>query len=265
MNRPYHSRPSADSSEPAPPPRDASGNALFLEGVTVSVNYADFLDVALSHNLAHFDEFVVVTSHEDRATQRVCARHSVTCVVTDVFTERPGDAFNKGLALNLGLAHLRHQGWLLNLDADIILPDRFRSMLHKARLEEHCLYGADRVNIVGSEMWERVRGHHQFQRQFQHRYLVAAPAEARLGARLLHDDYGYCPIGYFQLWHGSAQKRYPINQGSAEHTDVLFALHWPAARRRLLPTAFCYHLESERAEMGANWTGRTTRPFTPGR
>lgn len=72
------------------------GNALFLEGVTVCVNYADFLDVTLTHNLAHFDEFVVVTSHGDRQTQLVCAKHSVTCIETDVFHERRGDAFNKG-------------------------------------------------------------------------------------------------------------------------------------------------------------------------
>lgn len=134
-------------------------------------------------------------------------------------------------------------------------------MLHKARLEEHCIYGADRVNIVGSEMWERVRGHAHFRRQFQHRYLVKAPPHGEPGARLIHDDYGYCPIGYFQLWHASQQKRYPINQGTAEHTDVLFSLRWPATHRRLLPTVFCHHLESEPAAMGANWQGRTTRPF----
>lgn len=231
-----------------------------LEAMTVCVDYADFLDESLSHNLHHFDEFVVVTSHEDRATQNVCARHGVTCVETDVFTMR-GEKFNKGLAINLGLAHLRHLDWVLHLDADIVVPDRFRTMLNRAHLERDCIYGADRVNVVGRELWQKVKGSGAFSRQFHHRYLVQPHSECPLGARLLHNEFGWCPIGFFQLWHSSANKRYPVNQGSAEHTDVLFSLQWPVPQRRLLPTAFVYHLESERAQMGANWSGRTTKAF----
>lgn len=233
-----------------------------LEAVTVCVDYSDFLDESLSHNLHHFDEFVVVTSHEDKATQDVCARHGVTCVESDVFTMR-GESFNKGLAINLGLAHLRHLDWVLHLDADIVLPDRFRSMLNKSHLDKRCVYGADRVNVVGHASWMRIKQGAAFARQFHHRYLVQPHQECALGARLLHNEFGWCPIGFFQLWHSTAGKRYPVNQGSAEHTDVLFSLQWPVPQRRLLPTTFVYHLESERAKQGANWQGRRTRPFRP--
>jgi hypothetical protein len=237
---------------------------LYLEGLTVCVNYADFLDETLTANLDHFDEFCVVTSHDDRATQAVCDRHGVICVKTDVHREDPLDRFNKGLMINLGLAHLRHRGWLLHVDADIVLPDRLRFMLNKSRLDDDCIYGADRVNVVDRENWEAIKRSRSYARQYHHRYLVT-PVESsysRLGARLVHNEYGYCPIGCFQLWHSRhAQRRYHFSQGSAEHSDVLFALQWPAAKRILLPGMFVYHLESEPAQIGANWQGRVTRKF----
>ena len=149
----------------------------------------------------------------------------------------------------------------IHLDADIVLPDRLRTVLEKSRLDKRCVYGADRVNVRGYAEWERVKSDPAYARQFHHRYLINVPDGLPLGARLLHDEFGYCPIGFFQLWHSSARRRYPVNQGSAEHTDVFFSCQWPAANRRLLPTVICYHLESENARWGANWNGRTTDGF----
>ena len=248
--------------------RSSPGGGSYLEGLTVSVHYADFLDETLTENLDHFDEFVVVTAHDDRATQAVCERHGVICVKTDVHAEDPSDRFNKGLMINLGLAHLRNRGWLLHLDADIVLPDRLRFILNKSRLDEDCLYGADRVNVVGRDHWEAVKRSADYRRQYRYRYMVGPAAGpgghgVRLGSRLLHNEHGYCPIGYFQLWHSRHRdRRYHFAQGSAEHSDVLFALQWPAARRVLLPGVFVYHLESEPAKMGANWNGRVTKSFS---
>ena len=253
-----------------------TGPGIYLEGLTVSVNYADFLDETLSENLGHFDEFAVVTARDDRATQAVCDRHGVICVKSDVYRVDPLDQFNKGLMINLGLAHLRNRGWLLHLDADIVLCDRLRFILNKSRLDADCLYGADRVNVVGRGPWEAVKRSADYRRQYRHRYLVSpaqgAPGGApstlrqgagRLGARLIHNEYGYCPIGYFQLWHSKhGARRYHFSQGSAEHSDVLFALQWPAASRILLPGVFVYHLESEPAKIGANWNGRVTKRFS---
>ncbi len=181
------------------------GHGMYLEGLTVCVNYADFLEETLCRNLDHFDEFAVVTACDDKATQAVCERHGVICVKSDMHREDPLDRFNKGLMINLGLAHLRNRGWLLHLDADIVLPDRLRFVLNKSRLDEECLYGADRMNVVGRANWERLKQSPAYQRQYHHRYLVC-PAAARLGSRLLHNEYGYCPIGYFQLWHSRQRK-----------------------------------------------------------
>jgi hypothetical protein len=240
---------------------DGGVGGMFLEGMTVCVDYADFLDVTLTENLDHFDEFVVVTSTTDRATQGVCAKHGVTCVKTDVYAEDPLDKFNKGLMINMGLAHLRHRGWVVHMDADVVLPDRMRFMLNKSRLDIDSIYGVDRVNVLGRELWEKLKTDREYIRQYHHYFMVNAP-KAPLGARLVHNEFGYAPLGYFQLWNSKYnRRRYHSSQGSAEHTDVLFALQWPANKRILLPGMFVYHLESESSKMGQNWKGRTTKRF----
>lgn len=230
-----------------------------LEGVITCVNYSDFLAATLPENLPHFERLVVVTRPDDHNTKSLCQKYSVECVETECFQDE-GDAFNKGRGINLGLGHLRGLGWILHLDADIVLPHRFRDLLYRARLEKDHLYGADRVNVYGYDRWEQLksaRGH------YASRYFIDAPKEHPLGARIVHFEHGYTPIGYFQLWHRSANRRYPIHQGNAEHTDVLFSAQWPRAKRVLLPEVIVYHLESGHGpvEMGKNWNGRKTPPF----
>lgn len=238
----------------------------FVEAVMVCVNYADFLEHTVQLNRHHFDSFVVVTHFDDRATHRVCDRHGLTCVKTDEMYHQ-GDDFNKGVAINLGLARLRHTGWVCHLDADIILPNNFRNLLRKSALDHECIYGADRINVPSFEEYEKLVAHSQFSPQHQWGFMMGAKSGGALtiGPRLVHDEIGYCPIGYFQLWHSDYVRRhrvrYPINQGNAEHSDVTFAAQWPRQNRRLLPTMFAYHLESEPAKMGANWSGRKTKPF----
>jgi hypothetical protein len=88
-----------------------------------------------------------------------------------------------------------------------------------------------------------------------------------MGARISLRQYGgYVPIGFFQMWNGGSlpERRYPLNQGSAEHGDLLHAIQWPASKRRILPEIIAVHLESEPSRMGANWKGRATPRFGPG-
>jgi hypothetical protein len=236
---------------------------LFLEAVTVCVNYADFLEETIPHNLPQLDLWTVVTTPEDERTQGVCARYGLRCLKTECFyrdVERP--SINKSRGINYGLAHQSHSGWMLHLDSDIVLPPQFRKMVENAELDPACLYGMDRVNCTGSAAWDAFR--HDPELQYEWSCLVKPPRGWRLGARIAHGDYGgYCPIGFFQLWNprGSGVNRYPMTvEGNMEHTDVLFAIQWPRARRHLLPEGFCVHLESS-GEFGANWHGRKTPPF----
>ena len=149
------------------------------------------------------------------------------------------------------------------------MPRGFRQYLDWAHLDERTIYGADRCNVVGWEAWRAIRDSGGWD---NHRYgcVQRFAAGHPVGGRHVPHLHGYCPIGFFQLWHGSAmidrgfhQKRYPLNHGDAARTDVQFALQWDRRYRQLLPEVIVLHLESEPAAQGANWKGRTTKPFGP--
>lgn len=229
-----------------------------IEAVIVCKDYGDFLAHTLPENMELLDRVVVVTHPEDKETLALCERYSVDVIKTTIMHEG-GDEFNKARAINLGLAHLRHSDWILHLDADILLPHRFRKMLDHNALNKEVIYGADRLNSCNYDHWMEHKD--KIEPQFQWRYLVTPPKEFPLGSRLLHKEYGYCPIGYFQLWHSSMKRFYPIINGSAEHSDVLFAVQWPRDKRLLLPEFFVYHLESENGVFGQNWRGRKSKRF----
>lgn len=232
-----------------------------VEAVIICKDYSDFLAHTLPENIEQLDRVVVVTHPDDNDTKRLCNQYGVDCIETEVFHDN-GDKFNKGRAINLGLSHLRHDDWLLHIDSDIILPHRFKDMLHRHGLDKRCLYGADRLNTVDYETWNKHK--HMTVPQYLWRYLVEPVKQFNLGARLLHAEYGYCPIGYFQLWHSSKNRKYPVHAGSAEHSDVLFAVQWSRSERILMPEFFVYHLESDgKAPMGCNWEGRKSPPFKP--
>lgn len=232
-----------------------------IEAVVICKHYTDFLAHTLPENVQHLDRLVVVTHPDDNATKALCTKYSVDFVETEVFHE-DGDCFNKGRGINLGLSHLRHEDWLLHMDADILLPHRFRQMLKYAKLDPSFIYGADRLNVKNFENWNS--NQHETKPQFRYRCLVTPNDNFKIGSRLVHAELGYLPIGYFQLWHSSTHRTYPIHNGSAEHGDVLFAAQWPRHKRALLPEFFVYHLESDGdAPMGVNWNGRKSKPFGP--
>lgn len=243
-------------------------DALRLEAVLTCVGFDDSLDYTLGANHPHLDHLIVVTSHEDRATQSVCQKHSVTCVQTDLF-QKNGRTFNKGAAINAGFGHFQYHGWRLCLDVDIILPDNFRRLLfNHSHLDPDCLYGADRVDLVGVSELRTLREtsltfpQHAYQSGVSsvHGGAVFQRQPSASSARFVDSLVGYCPIGFFQLWNARKQRPYPYSLGTAAHDDVLFAQSWPLAQRRLLPSAVCYHLVGRPPYYGENWDGKRRQP-----
>jgi hypothetical protein len=231
--------------------------SLRLEAVTVCVGFDDLLDATLSLNHPHLDTLIVVTSQADRATQAVAQKHGAICVQTDLFGKN-GRNFNKGAAINAGFSRFQYHGWRLHLDADIVLPDNFRRLLfNHTVLDRDCIYGADRVDVVGAQALRLARAAGP---QHAHGFMVAPHPAHPLSARYVDTLRGYVPIGFFQLWHCSTQKDYPWSLGTAAHDDVMFAEQWPAPYRRHLPTIICQHLCASAPSLGENWDGLRRQP-----
>jgi len=240
---------------------------MHIEAVTVCVRYSDFLAEAIACNAGLLDRWIVVTSESDRATRELCRRHSIHTLLSEDH-HRNGDGFAKGRLVERGLQHLSAQGWRLHLDADILLPFQFRKLLEAAHLDERNIYGCDRIMVRSRQDYDDLRASGWLAHDYHCR--VNPPPGLQIGSRWVHHDGGYVPIGFFQLWHSSADeyegariRPYPARHGSACRTDVQHALQWDRNRRLLIPELLVVHLESEPAALGANWGGRTTRPFGP--
>lgn len=240
-----------------------------IEAVTVSVGYGDLLAAVAPSNRPHFDRWVVVTAADDEETRAVCRQHSIECLLTEEFHREGGDSFCKARGINKGLDHLRGDGWLLHLDADICLPYDLDACLHDAHLQPECIHGCDRLNVTGWDAWQTVKQQGLYSRE------QGWLAEKRrpgtwVGGQPAGNGVGWSPIGFFQMWHGShtltwgfPKKRYPEAHGNAARTDVQFALQWDRKHRTFIPELLVFHLESEASRMGANWNGRTTKRFGP--
>lgn len=237
---------------------------MTLEAVTICVGYSDFLRETARINASYFDRWVIVTSKGDADTAKVCRDFNLPCLVTDDFG-RGGD-FNKGRGIQRGLNSISCADWVLHLDADIVLPPHFRQALAAAHLDQSKIYGCDRQMVVGRESWDRIC-ESGYQQAAAHCY-VQPHEKYPVGTRWVSPRDGYVPIGFFQLFHGSAMIRkgihlrpYPAHHSDAARSDVQFGLQWDRRSRELLPEIVVWHLESEPAAVGTNWKGRKTKSF----
>src|SRR5579859_141856 len=89
--------------KPIDPTNPSSGMSDFsIEAVVVCDKYSDFLVQTIPHNKFLFNKIIVVTSFEDKQTQRVCEYHHVMCLKSDDLMARKGE-FHKGKGINAGL------------------------------------------------------------------------------------------------------------------------------------------------------------------
>ena len=236
------------------PDNNSNAESLRLELVTTCVGFDDILDITLAANHAHADNYIVVTTHADTKTQAVARKHSATCVLTDLFFKN-GRKFNKGAAINDGFSYFQYNGWRMHIDCDIMLPDSFRRVLfNHTHLEPHCIYGMDRLNIIGRDNINKLI--HSGARQHHHGLLLGETEnDGKLGHRLVESLRGYLPLGFAQLYNYTTQKPYPYSLGNAAHDDMAFSGLWPRHCRRLLPSTICYHLCVTPPIVGEHWDG----------
>jgi hypothetical protein len=243
-----------------------------IEAVTVCVGYGDFLAAVVPWNAPHFNRWIIVTEEQDAETRDVCRRHGLQCLLSHDH-KRDGAVFNKGRLVERALQHTSEDCWRLHIDADVVLPARFRQLADAAHLRAESIYGVDRINVRSWEKWQELLRSGWLQAtDGRGPHTCPFPEGFPVGARWMHPEAGYVPIGFFQLWHwladehrGVRQRPYPITHGSAARSDVKHGLQWDRQLRALIPEIVVAHLESEPCQVGANWKGRTTKRFGPPR
>lgn len=244
-----------------------------LEAVTVCVNYADLLQETAKWNAGLLDRWVIVTEPSDEKTRWVCNRFNLECILSEDGRRhtRDGKGFNKGRLIERGLQQTSDEGWRMHIDCDIALPHRFRHLLELADLQTDTLYGCDRAMIHSYEDWQKlIKTGYMQGGQWDYHCRTSFPAGFEVGTRWTHPISGWTPIGYLQLFHSSQDeykgirvKPYPTNHSGACRTDTQFGMKWDRHKRANIPELIVAHLDSEKLPKGANWLGRTTKPFGP--
>jgi hypothetical protein len=206
-----------------------------IRGITISVGYASTLAVCLPRNMRHLTECLVVTSPEDAATQAVAASvPGVRVLVSDAGT-RHGARFNKGLLMEEGFDALGREGWLLILDADILLPDH----LPLDHLRPTRLHGARRRVLDDPAAWS---------------------PELDWRTCAVHRDGG--AIGFFQAFHADdpalkgKSPWYDVTFAHAGGGDAYFMGHWPGINRVVLPLEVLHLGTPDRNWFGVDAEGR---------
>jgi len=211
-----------------------------IHGLTVSVNYADFLSLSIARWRQGLTSLTVVTDSKDEATQALAAQHGANVFITDVFYER-GAKFNKGAALEQVRKILPWEDWFLFFDADVIPGPAWNICLDG--VTPGALYGATRFQ---SKDLKAELGEHG------ERFLF--PASSRIPD-------APCDGGYFHLFHTS-DPAVSVEPGAdlletcwshAGVYDSKFKMRWAPHKWIVSPVELLHVGERE------NWTGRGDR------
>lgn len=203
--------------------------------VTTCVGFDDLLAVTLPLNCQWPAKTVVITSCEDAGTIAVVAKcdhqSDVQLHVTGAFRQG-GAEFNKGAALSEVLDRL--SGWVLLVDADIVLPTR----TNLDDLDPECVYNAFRRMLLDPL---------EYRPDLDWITLPEGPERT-------NNEYP----GYAQAFHLDCSRLrdrpvYPTDWKHAGGSDSFFVKKYPPEHRRRLPFEVL-HLGTA----GVNWCGRVT-------
>jgi hypothetical protein len=118
--------------------------------ICVSYNYFDTLQYTLPANYLHFEKIYLVTQKDDTDTVDFCKKFDNVCLLFYDFNKN-GKKFDKYGAIHYAqqIAYQEYpKSWYLNIDSDILLPNNFVAILQEEKLDEKCIYGATRNNVL---------------------------------------------------------------------------------------------------------------------
>jgi hypothetical protein len=217
-----------------------------IHGVSVCIDYDDFLSLSIESHLRFFDHYTVVTTAEDKATLALCGKFGVEPVISTRKNLNDLD-FNLPALINDGLRHLSSTHWTCKIDSDIFLPDGFILEAQGATLDPNLIYGARRAFCETKTLFEKYKKTGDFE-------ILEPPYE--------DTDTAY---GFFQLFHPSAEA---FRLTGPFYDEVNY--HPPSyTNDRELCSRFegkvgtfsspVVHLGLE--AIGTNWFGRKAPPF----
>jgi hypothetical protein len=197
-----------------------------IHGLVACVDYAEFLALSIGRWTAGLASLTVVTAARDTETRELAEANGARVHATEAWYA-DGAAFNKGRALEEARSLMPWEDWILFLDADVIPPTDWLSVVKVSGPEVGLLHGCTRVQAERPEDWQRAD---------------LTPCA--------HDVPG---VGFFQLFHASdprAAKR-PLLDVDWMHAgcyDSVFMHLWPSVKR--IPLVLVHVGERE------NWWGR---------
>jgi hypothetical protein len=195
-------------------------------------------------NKKHFDKWVVVTSPTDLKTQKLCKKHNVEFVICNNYA-------NKGNALNIGLKQLAKKDWLIQIDADIILPEEFRKTINRTTLKPNFLYGIVRIEPKDHNEIKN----YLFKRQPITNYEYLCRSMPNTPPRFIS--------GYFQMFTLKSILKnktciFPESYSNFAAYDDEFTAYWDISERKVLDTKVI-HLPHQIHAI--NWNGRVSPSF----
>lgn len=236
-----------------------------IEAVSVCVEYDDYAAWTIPQNKKFFDDYIIVTSLSDEKTAKLCRHYNVKCIQTSILE----GCYNKASAINLGLDNLSRKEWMIQLDVDIYLPERFRKLVEIAKLDKSKIYGIDRLNVVGFDKWIN---HLSDPNLLYENEIYLHQWDFRGGSRVVKTwkepdfvgDIGWIPLGYFQMFCDPEGEKviYPdhVSEDYAR-SDMAMACQWSRDKRELIPEIIGLHLMGKYEIKGCNWTGRKSPRF----
>ena len=228
--------------------------------IITCVNYSDFLKITLPKNKEIINDILVLTSPTDFKTINFCKKQNVNYIATDIFYQKTPKTiwkklidiiccyrcvckspikfkclknsrktFQKSKAINKGIKSSNSNNWILLLDADIIIPNKFNKLdIHN--LDKDTLYGVPRIVYKTQNDW--------------------------INKNNAYFDF-WKFMGFFQLFNITSKnfhnKYYGYNEeyNYANEGDYYFSKKW--SKKELLDF-YVIHL----GETGENWQGRVT-------
>lgn len=95
-----------------------------LNAIVVLNEDEDHLDVTLPINRSHFDKFVIVAKQTSSSLEDIAEKHECLLVI-------PKENESCGQLINRSMENLPFNDWLITLDSNIILSDKFRDKINE--------------------------------------------------------------------------------------------------------------------------------------